>query len=95
MKIISILSLLFFYSFVHANENFYIPKVIEINEVDLDVVRSLNETSKLIKPPLKTRGVGSQIFKNIAPVTAIIATENSVGSGFLVCLLYTSPSPRD
>ena len=81
MKIISILSLLFFYSFVHANENFYIPKVIEINEVDLDVVRSLNETSKLIKPPLKTRGVGPAT-KNIAPVTAIIATENSVGSDF-------------
>ena len=82
---IFILPILLFYSlFVHANENFYIPKVIEINEVDLDVVRSLNETSKLIKPPLKTRGVGSQIFKNIAPVTAIIATENSVGSGFLV-----------
>ena len=42
---------------------FYIQKVIEINEVDLDVVRSLNETSKLIKPPLKTRGVGSNFQK--------------------------------
>ena len=83
-KTIVISFCLFFCSFVYANELLYVPKVIEINEVNLDIVQSLKEDAKSIKPPLKTREIGSQIFKNIAPTTALIATENTFGSGFLI-----------
>ena len=55
-----------------------------ITPKNLEKVDSLVETLQSITPPLKTRGVGQNIFKNVAPATAIIMGEEGEGSGFLI-----------
>ena len=62
----------------------YLPNIDSTNNSHLDQVSVLVESVKKIVPPLKTRGIGSNIFRNVAPATVIIGAEEGMGSGFLI-----------
>ena len=51
---------------------------------NLDKVDNLVSNVQSVTPPLKTRGVGQNIFKNAAPATVIVASDEGMGSGFLL-----------
>lgn len=72
--------LLFSNSVLSADIGSYNP----VTPKNLEQVDSLVETLQTISPPLKTRGVGQNIFKNVAPATAIVVAEEGEGSGFLI-----------
>jgi V8-like Glu-specific endopeptidase len=68
---------------------------IDINDIldveELNAIREITKVQSSLKPPLKTRGIGSTIYRDNAPRTAIIYSTSSVdkyskalGSGFLV-----------
>ena len=54
------------------------------NKIDFEQVNDLADMIKSVKPPLKTRGIGQNIFKSAAPATAIVVAEEGMGSGFLI-----------
>ena len=66
---------------------------IDINDIldvdELNALGKINEIQNSLKPNLKTRGVGSNIFRDNAPRTAIIFSssglgEEGLGSGILI-----------
>ena len=78
---------LFIYShFVLANEKGeYLPSIENTTSYHLDqvttLVKSIQEVPVVIK---NTRGLGVTIFRNVAPATVIISTNEGLGSGFLL-----------
>ncbi len=62
----------------------YSPTYEQSTIVEIDNVIDLVENVKKVIPPLKTRGIGANIFRNVAPATVIIAAEGGMGSGFLI-----------
>ena len=82
MKIILLfISIIFFYKNVFANElgsyEVKLPKNLDQVDILINKINSVN-------PPLKTRGVGQNIFQNVAPATVIVAADEGTGSGFLI-----------
>ena len=79
--IIKIFLILFFIKNVFAGEiGSYSPKVPK----NLDQVDTLLENLESVTQPLKTRGVGQNIFQNVAPATVIVHADEGQGSGFLI-----------
>ena len=54
------------------------------NKIDFEQVNDVANMVKSVKPALKTRGIGQNIFANAAPATAIVVAEEGLGSGFLI-----------
>ena len=54
------------------------------NKIDFEQVNDVANIVKSVKPALKTRGIGQNIFANAAPATAIVVAEEGLGSGFLI-----------
>jgi len=77
------LSLILYGNIIKAGER-YLPSKSSISGEFLQQVDDLFEDVSTIQPPLKTRGLGINIFRNLAPATVIIRTTESMGSGILI-----------
>ena len=87
IKYILSLKLIFIFLFTNillASEiGTYLPNTSE-SLINFNQVNELAEKVKTVQPPLKTRGIGTNIFRNVGPATVIIAAEEGMGSGFLI-----------
>jgi hypothetical protein len=77
------LSLILYVNIIKAGER-YLPSKSSISGEFLQQVDDLLEDVSTIQPPLKTRGLGISIFRNLAPSTVIVRTAESFGSGILI-----------
>ncbi len=75
---------LFFYGNISKADDRYLPSKSAISGKFLQQVDDLFQDVSTIQPPLKTRGIGVSIFRNLAPATVIIRTPESMGSGILI-----------
>ena len=82
--ILRVISVLLFSKFALAIETgSYLPTN-PANKIDFEQVNDVANMVKSVKPALKTRGIGQNIFANAAPATAIVVAEEGLGSGFLI-----------
>ena len=76
-----ILSVFFICTNIFAIEigsyNVVLPKNLDHVDILINDIKSVNS-------PLKTRGTGQNIFRNVAPSTVIIHADEGQGSGFLI-----------
>ena len=74
----------------HTSSNYFFRKSPSHYHMMLLVMSAYKEGKKLSVEELKTK-----LFKTSRPKSALIITEACEKGFFRLCLLYTSPSPRD